>query len=437
MSRSHNSKRNKCQKHIAQRRANHAAAAVPLVQATHAAHSVHSIVPEAALLRPISTQAVDASPVSAVPSQSSVSVTDAQLHVPQPPEPTNSSALTTVNTKRCVRTVFYNTLSKYSHVPRYLKEPLRFERNVKPVSIEGRRLVCFFSEEEEPPLSLPAENLTLAADTDKKEELQPKDLNQDCIKTTLISSGLAVCEDAVDEKIVTLAHENHMINMLPKPAAPPQYFTHAKKVDTTSAASSANSKTNNAEILTAKCKPQIPQELPKLVASPQDFTKQENVAVPSATSSPEAAVPLKGLSEEKSLMKPSTHFITNPKIALSYESNVLQMQTGALPSPNSAHEKESNNTSSCLPTNQSKIDRIIAATPCKTNTTIKTEQIASPQHAPEAIKVNLLLADSAVDLIALDVNNRAPKPKTKKAAKNQSRGQKRASLAKAAKVRQT
>ncbi|KAJ3264523.1 hypothetical protein HDU77_008385 [Chytriomyces hyalinus] len=401
MSRSHNNKRNKYPKHSVKSRANPAAAAV---QATHAAHSVHSIVPEAALLQPISTQPFDASPVNA------------EVHVPQPPKTANSSASTTVSTKRCVRTIVYNTLSKYSHVPRYLKEPLRFERNVKPVSSEGRRLVCFFSEEEEPALSLPAENLTLAADTHKKEDFQPRESNQDCIKTTLISSGLAVCEEALDEKIVTLAHENHTINMLPKPAAPPQYFMQAKDVDTTLMASSANFKANNAEILTTSATSlglaadSKPRNL-KIVTLVKSRTPDKLYNCPD---------PQEGLTKENMLSVTAVESAVKPKEKNTQVTAIVcEIHTLA------------------KPTNRRKIDLIIADTPCKTNTTIKMEQIAPTKNAPEAIKHNLLLADSAVNLIALDVTNRAPKPKTKKAAKNQSRGQKRASLAKAAKFRHT
>ncbi|KAI8825555.1 hypothetical protein BJ741DRAFT_714677 [Chytriomyces cf. hyalinus JEL632] len=430
MSRSHN-KRSKNQKRSVQKRASPAAAAAPIVQATHAVHVVLSMVPEAALLRQTSTQAFDVTPACVVLSQPPVSVCDAQVLVSQPAESMDHSASIGVKMKRCVRTELYNRWSLYTHVPRYLKEPLLFESNVKQVATERRRAVCFFAEVEDTGESLDSENVAFSPDTCKKEDLNPQVLNQDAGKTTLISSGSDVREKVQAEKIVTPAGENHAPEIALESLQFTQYFAQAKTADTTSASLTANLKTNNAEILTTKCKPQMSQELPKLVVSPQESTKLENVTLPSATPSPESAVSLEGVSQEKSLTKTYICFSTNPEpqIAPTNKSNEPEKQTAAVSSPNSAQEKKSNDP---LATNRKKIHHSIAALPCKTATTI-----APTQQARETIKSYLPLTDSAVNLIAVDVNKSAPKPKPKKAAKNLSRGQKRASLAKAAKVRQT
>ncbi|KAJ3376939.1 hypothetical protein HDU80_003570, partial [Chytriomyces hyalinus] len=88
-----NNKRNKCQKHSVKTRANQAAAAAaaPPVRTTHQANAVDTTVREAALFKPTSTQAVSASPSRVVLSQPSVSVSDAECHVPQPPESLDNS----------------------------------------------------------------------------------------------------------------------------------------------------------------------------------------------------------------------------------------------------------------------------------------------------------------------------------------------------------
>ncbi|KAI8828391.1 hypothetical protein BJ741DRAFT_653614 [Chytriomyces cf. hyalinus JEL632] len=390
MSRSHN-KRSKNQKRSVQKRASPAAAAAPIVQATHAVHVVLSMVPEAALLRQTSTQAFDVTPACVVLSQPPVSVCDAQVLVSQPAESMDHSASIGVKMKRCVRTELYNRWSLYTHVPRYLKEPLLFESNVKQVATERRRAVCFFAEVEDTGESLDSENVAFSPDTCKKEDLNPQVLNQDAGKTTLISSGSDIALESLQFT---------------------QYFAQAKTADTTSASLTANLKTNNAEILTTKCKPQMSQELPKLVVSPQESTKLENVTLPSATPSPESAVSLEGVSQEKSLTKTYICFSTNPEpqIAPTNKSNEPEKQTAAVSSPNSAQEKKSNDP---LATNRKKIHHSIAALPCKTATTI-----APTQQARETIKSYLPLTDSAVNLIAVDVNKSAPKPKPKKAAKN-------------------
>ncbi|KAJ3249752.1 hypothetical protein HDU77_007504 [Chytriomyces hyalinus] len=340
-----NNKRNKCQKRSVKNRANQAVAtAVPLVRATHQANAVHSIVPEAASFKPTSTQAVDAWPSHVVLSQPSVSVSDAECQVPQPPESLDNSASITATTKRCVRTVVYNTWSGYSHVPRYLEEPLRFEMNVVPVSAKGRRVLFFFAEEEELAFSLSAENISLSVHTRKEEPFRPQDMKQASFKTTLISAGSDVCEKALDTKIVTQADENHTCVC----------FTTTLKSQ-----------------ITPLCK-----------------------------------------------------------------RNRLENQPRS-PAPTA----ESKNTPASLPVNRNKVNQSVTATLCEINTTIEmTERIAPSRHAAKQIKRALVLTDSAVDIGTLAMTDTAPKPKPRKASKKLSRGQKRASTAKAAKwmaVRQT
>ncbi|KAJ3249751.1 hypothetical protein HDU77_007503 [Chytriomyces hyalinus] len=272
---------------------------------------------EAALSKPMSTQAVDASPPRVVLSQPSISVSDAECQVPQPPESLDNSASIAATTKRCVRTVVYNTWSGYSHLPRHLTEPLRFETNVVPVAAEGRRLVCFFAEAEEPPLILPAENITCAVDARKEDKVEPQELNQNSKNTTLIASGSDVCGKAQDGKIVTQVDENHPHEEpLLNPVAPPpdlaqqEHYAQSMtgqeklcwirkglqvaepvidnstlKVDDTRAASTASLETKNcAKILTTECEGHTHWELPKPIASLQDPVKKENAPVNSSGS---------------------------------------------------------------------------------------------------------------------------------------------------------
>ncbi|KAJ3228593.1 hypothetical protein HDU78_009671 [Chytriomyces hyalinus] len=524
-----NNKRNKYQKQIFQSRANPAAAAATPVRTTHSAHAVDTTVREAALSKPMSTQAVDASPPRVVLSQPSISVSDAECQVPQPPESLDNSASIAATTKRCVRTVVYNTWSGYCHVPRHLTEPLRFETNVKQVAAEGRRLVCFFAEAEEPPLNLPAENITCAVDARKEDKVEPQELNQNSKSTTLIASGSDVCGKAQDGKIVTQVDENHPHDeLLPNPVVPPpdlaqqeqyaqsttgqeklcwiekglQVGEPVAKVDDTRAASTASLETKNcAKILTTQYEGHTHWELPKPIASLQDPAKQENAPVNSTGSAADlkplivkivttskingpkelsncstarkgptkenlstatsfgldvklqannltisanvcgSQTPEKLLEfQEQSSTLMSVCFITSPKpqIAPSSKGNALeQEQTGSL-SPTASQKEKSKYSKTTLPISRNKIHQSIPVIVCETNMTIgMTDKIAPIHHVTEQTRRKLVLGDSAVDLRTSDINDSAPKRKPNKATKSQSRGQRRATLAKAAKVRQT
>ncbi|KAJ3228594.1 hypothetical protein HDU78_009672 [Chytriomyces hyalinus] len=408
-----NNKHNKYQKHSVTSRANQAAAAaVPLVRATHQANAVYSTVPEVASFKPTSTQAVDASLYRVVLLQPSVSVSDTECHAPQPPKSLDNSTSIAATTKRCVRTVVYNTWSGYCHVPRHLKEPLRFETNVKQVAAESRKVSFFFVEEEEPALSLPAENITLSVGTRKEEPFRPQDMKQASIKTTLISAGSDVCEKAPDAKIVTRADENHsheelshlhkiprsknnilnqrrgkkiMLRTIKVSRILYRYLPQAKKVDETCAASPASLETSSAKILTTECEGHTHWELPKPIASLQDPTKQENVPVTSSGS----AVGLKPL-----IVK----IVTTAKIIAPKElSNCSTAQKG------STNESILSATSAGSTSIQKTINLKIAATVCGSQSSVTLQNsIASPMSQRQNHEARLKTANSAVVLETCD-----------------------------------
>ncbi|KAJ3234008.1 hypothetical protein HDU77_000473 [Chytriomyces hyalinus] len=400
-----NNKRNKCQKHSVKSRVDqNAAAAVPLVQATHQANAVHSIVPEVASFKPTSTQAVDASPSRVVLSQPSISVSDAECHVPQPPESLNNSASIAATTKRCVRTVVYNTWSGYSHVPRHLKEPLRFETNV--VAAEGRCLVCFFAKADDPALSLPAENVTYAVDARKEDKVEPQELTQNSKNATLIASGAEVCGKAEVAKIVTPADENHMYDkLLLNCVAPPQDPSQQEQyTESTTPQANNVSLMKDPQVITPLIDNHTPKVLSTSLPSMQHLTQAKKVDETSPAS--------------------TANFTSSCK------SNALEKQARP-PSPVAAQKEKLNNASASLPTSRTKVDQTTTTTSSATNTV--TKRITPTHHATEQIKHQLVVADSAVDIRTLAMTHSAPKHKPNKGTKKQSRGQKRACIAKATK----
>ncbi|KAJ3397479.1 hypothetical protein HDU80_009541 [Chytriomyces hyalinus] len=259
------------------------------------------------------------------------------------------------------------------------------------------------------------------------------------------SSGSAADLKPLIVKIVTTAKINgpkELSNCSTARKGP----TNESTLSATSAGSNSIQKTNNLKIAATVCGSQSPVTLQNSIASPMSQRqnnearlKTANSAVVSETrdsrilttcpkvSSPKE--PLECLIHEQSSTLTSVCVSTSPKpqIVPSCKDNLIKKQTGP-PSPTAAQKVESKNSPASL---ANKIDQSIATTSCATNTV--TERIAPTKHKTEQMKCALVLADSAVDIGTLAMTDTAPKPKPRKASKKLSRGQKRASIAKAAK----